>query len=386
MGEATNSDGIEPSTWLEVLMPVQPERFPALDGLRGIAAVGVMMTHYAIAEQVKPNFFIANGSWGVLMFFAISGFIIAHVYAKVFAKRVTARDFWHYLGLRFAKLYPLHLALLLVFVGVILPLHMWGPDANNNDTTYLLNVFMLHGWGFWPVYSWNTPSWSVSIEWLCYLLFPALCVVRWLRAPLAAAAAMVLLLASLKYYWLVGWLAWAAELEPTLQLSGGLMAAYYFQIFALGYFAYCLRPLVPPLSPPVIDLLVFASCALIWLCDMRPDLMPAFSVAFVFFLSFEGRIARAFSNPVAVYLGRISYSLYMTHIMFYAAALTIWANSGAAGRPHYLVLMVAATATAMAVFHLFEEPMRLRIRAWVNGLGRSARKKFPLPVSARGRY
>jgi peptidoglycan/LPS O-acetylase OafA/YrhL len=82
---------------------VKPSRFGTIDGLRGIAAIGVALYH---AERFSP-IAVPSGFLAVDLFFVISGFVITRVYAPRFAGGMTLRGF---ALARLTRLYPLYLA------------------------------------------------------------------------------------------------------------------------------------------------------------------------------------------------------------------------------------------------------------------------------------
>ena len=98
-------------------------QLPSLTPLRGIAALWVVLYHYCGTRQYFPNlditphsYFLSKGYLGVDMFFMLSGFVMAHVYCGAFCEGVRPhyRDF---LVARIARLYPLHVFILFLFVA-----------------------------------------------------------------------------------------------------------------------------------------------------------------------------------------------------------------------------------------------------------------------------
>ena len=107
----------------------------------------------------------------VELFFVLSGFILFGLYERrVAAATVSARDF---AVLRLSRLYPLHLATLLVLLLQTSPPFVY-PD---NDTIHLVRqLFMVSAWSAdRPFTSFNGPVWSVSVELLLYIAFFVLC-------------------------------------------------------------------------------------------------------------------------------------------------------------------------------------------------------------------
>ena len=95
-------------------LPARTNRLDHLDGIRGVAAFCVMMGHirWPSALATLPPFHTIS-LW-VDFFFVLSGFVIAHVYLDRLAGGMPVLAF---MGRRFARLYPLHLLMLLAFVA-----------------------------------------------------------------------------------------------------------------------------------------------------------------------------------------------------------------------------------------------------------------------------
>src|SRR6185312_1325126 len=89
------------------------QHFEILDGLRGLAAVAVVVYHFmeiAITDYSKN--FIAHGYLAVDFFFCLSGFVIAYAYDN----RIAGMSLWSFIKLRLIRLYPF------VIIGLILGL------------------------------------------------------------------------------------------------------------------------------------------------------------------------------------------------------------------------------------------------------------------------
>jgi len=167
------------------------KKFYYLELLRFFSAFSVLIWHYQhffkpyssfsdinISESrfVQPfypilNIFYNYGNFGVTMFWAISGFVFAFAYLEN-KKKVTGKQFFIN---RFARLYPLHFATLLIVAAV----QMINFNIFKNFQLFQFNDlyhFFLHalfvsGWGFEKGYSFNAPIWSVSIELVIYMFF-----------------------------------------------------------------------------------------------------------------------------------------------------------------------------------------------------------------------
>lgn len=164
-----------------------PDRFALIDGMRGFAALAILLFHYknfgnagvdvlACADCAR---FEPGRSWlsplydygylAVQLFWVISGFVFASAYL---GRDVSAREFWVN---RFARLYPLHLLTLLV-VTVL----QFTALARLNTTLlfggfdlphFLLQLGFASNWLDAGFHTFNGPIWSVSVEVLVYGLF-----------------------------------------------------------------------------------------------------------------------------------------------------------------------------------------------------------------------
>ena len=97
-------------------------QLPSLTPLRGVAALWVVLYHYCGTAQFFPNlditphsYLISKGYLAVDMFFVLSGFVMAHVYRRAFSEGV-GEHYRGFLMARIARLYPLHVFILSLFV------------------------------------------------------------------------------------------------------------------------------------------------------------------------------------------------------------------------------------------------------------------------------
>ena len=142
-------------------------RLRSLDLLRGISATIVLFWHYGVYFRGRPgsyffSAFYGNGQAVVDVFFVISGFILQHVYGD---RLRSWSDFNNFIVRRLARLYPLHLATLIVvallFFGLFLESGVYGFVYLKNDWRhFVMNVFFMQYVGFQDGFSFNGPSWT----------------------------------------------------------------------------------------------------------------------------------------------------------------------------------------------------------------------------------
>jgi len=155
------------------------ETFTALNGLRFLAALAVVIFHYAPrveAYTCVPGIIknlINEGPAAVGFFFILSGFVLAHRHLYGGAPLQTPKAFY---WARFARLYPAYLLAFLLFLPIAVQRYVLNPSpALMGHHTFLLSAvlscLMLQSWT--PLaQAWNGPSWSLSVEAFLYLMFP----------------------------------------------------------------------------------------------------------------------------------------------------------------------------------------------------------------------
>ncbi len=168
----------------------------ALTGLRGAAALLVVLHHLYLRQQLHLP--VLNGLamkfyLAVDLFFVLSGFVMALAYGAWFRSGFAAGPYAVFLLRRVARLWPLHVALVLAVLAI-----QWHEGAWVAWPKMIVaNLLMIQSWGVSQVI--NPPSWSVSTEMLAYVAFPVLAAVALHRgrgmawaALLVAGAALVL--------------------------------------------------------------------------------------------------------------------------------------------------------------------------------------------------
>ncbi len=333
---------------------------PALTGLRFLLALWVILHHLtgpgqsleppAKAAPAAVYALIRGGYLAVTTFFVLSGFVLSRSYAGT---RWTRRSVVKYTAGRIARVYPVYLLSLLMVAPFI------AADRTPGKAPLVAaHGLLVQGWlGHIPV-NWNTPAWSLSCEMFFYLSFPLLA--AWLegsgwRKTLAVAAAACCLTRVL---WAVGV---SDEIKPIIHLSDflmGIAASCAYDLLAArrrtpaGAWLYvpgvaCAAALIawPQLLPPHVDL--------------NSALRPLNALLLVGFALGGGALARGLSTPVAVFLGKASYAMYILHVPMLWWYMR-WSKSFSA--PLYLAAVIAVSAL---VYRFFEEPANRYLRSRV---------------------
>ncbi len=175
-------------------------RIPALDGVRGLAAMMVLLSHFLFEDLWQSRWWwpMAHSGWlGVDLFFVLSGFLITGILLDSKEKPGYFKRFYRR---RVLRIFPLYYAVLLWAVFAILvidrqPEHLWnGYDSLAWYFAFLPNVALaLKGEWLWQT-NWAGLShlWSLAVEEQFYIVWPFIVWVmprRWL-APLCAVVLM----------------------------------------------------------------------------------------------------------------------------------------------------------------------------------------------------
>ena len=347
-----------------------PANIKPLTSLRFFAAIWVVMFHYwpHLAATGTPAL-VAKGYLGVECFFVLSGFILCHVYLPAFeAGRFKFGDF---IWARIARIYPLHIATL-VAVGLMAgaALATGAPVDPNVISLPALpaNLAMVQAWGLSPVAGWNHPSWSISAEWFAYLTFPvfAVATIALRRWPGVAVAGALALLAVLY----VGFERISGFPLTRATISWG--ALRIVPCFALGCALFLAwRASAADRRKALAGAAFFGFSALAYAQFGAPDMLTvsAFGGLIISLAQVSKAGGRLGSHPFFVYLGEISYAVYMICIPWELlfvnlAAKSLHLQSKQLPLTLWLFFVVALVPLAAIAHHLIERPARDRIKLW----------------------
>ncbi len=292
-------------------------RIDALTGLRGIAAWWVVLFHFkAYLHQSLPTFLliiINHGNLAVDMFFCLSGFVIYYNYSTALHNHsISVFDFYRS---RLARIYPLHLLMLFLYLGLALLIvsnHRDLAAERFSASGFLLNLLLIQDWATASHPTWNVPAWSVSAEFAAYLAFPLLAgIIAWLpgAARLGLSAAMLLLLNVA--YSRVGY-----NLGSDIETLGVLRCMTQFTIGAALASTYLERPDDCITSRSYLLVLGGALIAAgFW--GATSLFIPAAWACLIMVLATGSGNAGVLGSRWMVFAGEISYATYMVHYLCY---------------------------------------------------------------------
>ncbi|HEX4558612.1 MAG TPA: acyltransferase [Mycobacterium sp.] len=366
----------------------------ALSGLRIGAAIWVVLFHFRPWLEVSaPGFRSALapvlncGAQGVDLFFMLSGFVLTWNYLDRMGESFSARATLHFLWLRLARVWPVYLVTLhLALAWIIFTLHVGhlpSPDADQlTAVSYVRQVLLMQLW-FQPFFdgtSWDGPAWSISAEWLAYLVFGLLVLVIFRVARATRVRALL-------------WLAIAASLPPTLMLLAtgqfytpwSWLPRIIMQFTAGALACAAVRKLQPSdrarRGAGYLSLALGAGIVgILYVLDAHPvpkisdssGLVDVLFVPLVVTLAIGvGSLPRLLSTRIMVYGGYISFSLYMVHELVHTAWNWITAEFDIVLTPSWSAKLIVVGVLAVtvlgaaALYHFVEEPARVWMRKMV---------------------
>jgi peptidoglycan/LPS O-acetylase OafA/YrhL len=348
----------------------------SLTGVRGLAALWVAFLHGRgsvpldqAAFGVFGNF-LGRGWLGVDLFFILSGFIISYVHGADFPP-LSWPGIRRFLTLRLARIYPAHAVATLILVPMLLIATTALGYQPKTDTFSMLrlgySLALLNGWGIPGSIGWNVPSWSVSSEWFAYLLFPLIAITvgrvrsRGLNGAIAAGTCLAMIALAI-------WRTGATQYMPGERLTLLRVSSE----FLIGC---CLLGIYRSSAPRrIYDWLAFgATAAVIGLALVRPGhfwdflFIGLFAVTILALSLASGPASAVFGHPILLYLGRISYSLYLMHTIVLTVIHQLSVRFHVGGGPlsvgaAWVIYLAGSIGAAHLLYATVEEPARVAVR------------------------
>jgi peptidoglycan/LPS O-acetylase OafA/YrhL len=299
-------------------------RFRSLDGLRGIAALLIVFYHFGFPNHFTHHLFVSNGYLAVDLFFMLSGFVIYASYSRTITNAASASRF---ICLRLFRIYPLHFGMLVILLGLeltkliaarygsIIP----GQTPFTGGNTYeglAANLFLVQGFPFMGQLTWNVPSWSISCEFVAYLIFAAVVVTGVFRSKMFFTFGIIL---SVLGYCALAFTRNTLDVHVWGQgLVRGL--AGFFWGMLIFEFAAPRRTRLSTMPVVVIgscEIAVTIALMLTMAFVSGPAILLVIPILIIVVAVFQldrGPMAKLLMSMPVQFLGRISYSIYMVHM------------------------------------------------------------------------
>lgn len=338
---------------------------PALESARGIAAFMVLLHHFSRYPGLEQLWYLTRSFYlSVDLFFVLSGYLLAKIYINNVR---TIRELTAFLFLRIGRIYPLHLFWVLAFLTILL-LTQHGSLDESQRATFWPTFFLLNSTGITKDHSsFNSGSWSLSAEWISYLLFGT-----WLLCTLSLKTGLrkiIAVIIAVTFYFLAYFLPQSHHLDLSFDFGyargiGGFftgVAAYLFFRRELS-------------NRTGFMLLLFILCFLVFKApkNYTDFAFPVLCFFAVTWLASPPAQQTVMSHPFLVWMGTVSYSVYLGHVIIGPAIKIIAAKVGVDAVAYAYVLLlvriIAAYALSYFTYKLIEVPFRR--------LARGLTKKF----------
>ncbi|RYY11223.1 MAG: acyltransferase [Chitinophagaceae bacterium] len=372
-----------------------PERqkLQFLDGLRGLAAIYVMIGHarwllwegyaqyqahpeqYSTLNKMATYFFslFRYGHEVVLFFFVLSGFVIHLKYARNYSQqKPTIFRYREYLVKRIRRIYPPFIfALILTFIldrcGMILGFPIYNGSSpysliNDNLANPDLSIVALLGnlsfvfENYLPLFGTNGPAWSLKYEWWFYMLYPIFLLIGTKR--ILYPTLLIIVLFILSFFPTL----WPEKLLPDIF---SMMITWWFGVLLAEIYVGRIK----------FKFQYVAWCGIAILAFLLPFTVPKIMSDVVMALFFFGVIALLLSLDVSnqivrrlaamKLLGDFSYTLYITHfpIIVFMSGWVMKVNGGLLPANFlYVVAGIVVTLMTAYIFHFFTELPFIRVK------------------------
>jgi peptidoglycan/LPS O-acetylase OafA/YrhL len=423
--------------------PDRPD-IPALTGLRFYAAFFVLIAHgcaAVLADHETPYgaiYWVRQASgFGMTLFFVLSGFVIHYNYANL-VTGAGVKGIGSYLWARFARLYPLFMLMMLIYV-LVSSRHIdyWSGHPERLNSTFRALpyfTFSVQSW-FYVVIDGNplldaiggaSPiTWSISTEWFFYFLYLAFVwLVLKLRTPLVALLVTLLwclvwtAIASGLYNrtdqinaWAVAhfgpvadvgerpqdsFVRWLLYFSPYLRLGefvlGALAAQLYTQlrsvrmsmlensVGAVGFVAAA----ASAVAVTYVEYSPNVGTTILREMNMNFALAPSAALLIFCTARYRGAIFRPLTCRPVVVLGEASYSIYLVHLVVLTAAARLLFPAGHGvlyDVAELLLITIVIFLMSIALYAFYEAPTRKLLRGlwhYRPKLERSAAPSRPL--------
>lgn len=334
-------------------------RFAVMDGLRGIAALAVVLLHSFLSRGAVPN-----GQLAVDLFFILSGFVIAYSYEPKLRRSMGTREF---LLSRFTRLYPM------VFLGALggIVIALIHNKTNAADAYPLQSIFSSGALSLFVLpylspeisnkaFSFNPPLWSLFFEVAANVIY----ICTWKRLNIAALTVLTLAgILGVVYFGPLG----GGSKDTIVAGLPRVIAGFFGGVLLFRLWSNNQLPAIRS------NVLVLGAIILAIFC-LPYDIggifyVPTFAILWLVVLAaVNARPAK--TDRISEFLGEVSYPVYLVHWLTLYVFTFIGSKVGLKGDLYTVVALIHLAAIpfiGFAVGHFYEKPLRQILKRIVLG-------------------
>ena len=366
--------------------------FPGLHGLRFFAAMMVVFSHVELMKDYHgyPNLYASNlavyesGRLGVTLFFVLSGFLISYLLLteRKVAGSISVKKFY---GRRILRIWPLYYLLVLITFIVLPRIGFFAlpkySEALTPNLRYTLPLYLLLlpqlALSIFPPVPFAEPLWSIGVEEQFYLLWPLM--MKYVKKFLVLSIGIIIGAVALKQIGFI--LAEANRASPSLKYWNYLINYLYFtriECMAVGglgawlVFAQ-LKKVLNFIFHPLFQLLLYGLTIYLLVTETYKPVYHYLLYAVCFCLiiinvAANPRSLLRIENRIFIFLGNISFSIYMFHEIVIKTMMQSLARMGmsftdARSNLALYTLSIAGTLAVSAIAYYGFEKRFLRLKS-----------------------
>lgn len=378
-----------------------PTYFAALDGFRGLLALCVAIFHTYWFSHINSTTFFNNGPVIIDLFFVFSGFLLYGLYGRNLR---TPDDGAKFLKKRFARLYPIHVFMLLLFIAFALvrifanelglstqePEEILPFQKGSDETLWsiLSHLTLTHSMGVSDSLTFNPPSWTISVEFFAYFVFVLM--LLWCPPKKPWHFALMSVCVAVLYGGL-------SLVKPNMDITHDLgffrcLAGFLTGVVACWVFEHIKSSAYNPHhmargGRTLLEVIALGGFVafVIYMPGKLQFCVGPFAFIFVLVFAFDaGLISKFLSKPIFGYFAKISYSVYMVHAIF-AVSLNIIGErmfpaihieGHWAGDVFLIPYMIAVIGFSHLTWRFIERPGQKMILGFKSPLSRKQNEKI----------
>lgn len=331
---------------------------------RFIAAFSIVVLHFgarAFPFNVDNiSFIFKQASTAVSYFFILSGFVMIIAYNN--KSKIESVE---YIKSRFARIYPIYL------LAILILLIYYALSNNINFENLLLNIFLIQAWQAEKALTFNPAGWSLSVEFFFYLLFP------FLFNKVYKKFSYKKIIWFISIFWIISQFSFHFMIYYNWPVNGSNMYCFplmHLNAFLAGNMAGLFYLNNDKIKSKNFDLPILAVIFLIILAFKFPfglnyhnGMLALLFVPFIVLVSLNnGLITTIFKNKVFIFLGEISYGIYILQFPISAwisdFRLLKYLNIEKASNLNFYIKLVALLVLSSLSYIYIEKPIRERMK------------------------